>query len=134
MRDGEDDGREGRKWTRPGIKSSGVAVEWMRSTCCMNWLKSCPLYSHPIHSKQEYQPSASRLYFATSYHSSKRTLELTAKRTSRRNKLHMQNQHVLMQLVSCSKRLLALPISPQTPNFPLAIHYHLGEGSVRVEM
>lgn len=67
MRDGEDDGREGRKWTRPGIKSSGVAVEWMRSTCCMNWLKSCPLYSHPIHSKQEYQPSASRLYFATSY-------------------------------------------------------------------
>lgn len=58
----------------------------------------------------------------------------SAKRTSRRNKLHMQNQHVLMQLVSRSKRLLALPISPQTPNFPLAIHYHLGEGSVRVEM
>lgn len=68
------------------------------------------------------------------FHSSKRSLELTAKRTSRRNKLHMQNQHVLMQLVSRSKRLLALPISPQTPNFPLAIHYHLGEGSVRVEM
>lgn len=54
MRDGEDDGREeGRKWTRPGIKSSGVAVAWMTPTCRMSWLKSCPLYSHPIPQKNK---------------------------------------------------------------------------------
>lgn len=56
MTDGEDDERGGRKWIRPGIKSSGVAVEWVESMCHMSWLKSCPVYSHPIQRKQERQP------------------------------------------------------------------------------
>lgn len=134
MRGGEDDGREeGRKWTRPGIKSSGVAVAWMTPTCRMSWLKSCPLYSHPIPQKTRNQPAASQLHLATS-HSIQRTLELTAERTSRRDKFHMQNQHVLMQLALCSKRLSTLPVSPQTSNSPLAIHYLLGEGSFSVKM
>lgn len=58
----------------------------------------------------------------------------SAERTSRRDKFHMQNQHVLVQLALCSKRLLTLPVSPQTSNSPLAIHYFLGEGSFSVKM